>query len=74
MNIKSQKLEILQMLIATRDSDLLKEVKKVFKQSTDKSDDISEAKLASIKRGLEQIEKGQTIPHSEVRKAYEKWL
>jgi predicted transcriptional regulator len=74
MNIKSQKLEILQMLIATQDSTLLKEVKKMFKQSDEKGEDISEAKLASIKRGLEQIEKGETIPHSEVRKIYEKWL
>jgi hypothetical protein len=74
MNIKSQKLEILQMLITTRDTVLLKEVKKMFKQSGDTSDIISVAKLASIKRGLEQIEKGQTIPHSEVRKVYEKWL
>jgi hypothetical protein len=74
MNIKSQKLEILQMLITTKDSTLLKEVKKLFEQSGGRGDDISEAKLASIKRGLEQIEKGQIIPHSEVRKVYEKWL
>jgi len=74
MNIKSQKLEILQMLITTNDSALLSRVKKLFEKSVDRSDEISEAKLASIKRGLEQIEKGETIPHSEVRKVYEKWL
>jgi len=74
MNIKSEKLEILQMLIATEDSALLKEVKKLFKQSEIKGGDVSEAKLESIRQGLEQIEKGEIIPHSEVRKIYEKWL
>lgn len=29
---------------------------------------------ASIERGLAQIEKGQTVPHDEVRRSYEKWL
>ena len=29
---------------------------------------------ASIDRGLEQINKGHTIPHEDVRKRYAKWL
>jgi predicted transcriptional regulator len=29
---------------------------------------------ASIERGLEQIKKGETVPHEEVRKRYEKWV
>ena len=29
---------------------------------------------ASIDRGLDQIKNGQTVPHEEVRKRYEKWL
>ena len=29
---------------------------------------------ASIERGLAQIKNGETVPHEEVRKRYEKWL
>ncbi len=29
---------------------------------------------ASIERGLEQIRKGETVPHEEVRKRYAKWV
>lgn len=49
-------------------------IKRIFLKSDDKNNDISKVKLASIKRGLKQIEKGQTISHNEVRKVYEKWL
>jgi predicted transcriptional regulator len=30
--------------------------------------------LQSIERGLEQIKKGQTVPHEDVKKRYDKWL
>ncbi len=31
-------------------------------------------KVESIKRGLSQINKGQTVSHKEVKKVYQKWL
>ena len=30
--------------------------------------------IEKIKHGLEQAESGETIPHDEVKKKYEKWL
>jgi predicted transcriptional regulator len=74
MNLRAQKVELIKMLVATSDSSLLKEVKELFEHSKESNTDISAAKLASIKRGLEDIEKGNVHSHSEVRKMYEKWL
>ena len=30
--------------------------------------------IEKIKHGLEQADRGETIPHDEVKKKYEKWL
>jgi hypothetical protein len=74
MNLKAQKVELIEMLVATTDAALLKDVKKLFKLSEEGGKDISSSKLASIKRGLADIENGNIHSHSEVRKIYEKWL
>jgi hypothetical protein len=74
MNLRAQKVELINMLIATSDASLLKDMKKLFEHSREGGADISAAKLASIKRGLQDIENGNVHPHSEVRKMYEKWL
>ncbi|MGP8213955.1 MAG: hypothetical protein ACLQQ4_00185 [Bacteroidia bacterium] len=74
MNLRAQKIELIKMLIATSDSSLLKDVKKLFEYSKESSSNISPEKLASIKRGLQDIENGNIVSHSEVKKIYEKWL
>jgi predicted transcriptional regulator len=74
MNLRAQKVELIKMLVATSDASLLKDIKELFKQAKESSHDISSAKIASIKRGLQDIENGNIHPHSEVKKIYEKWL
>jgi predicted transcriptional regulator len=37
-------------------------------------DDLQPSLQKSIEKGLAEIRSGQTIPHEEVRKRYEKWL
>ncbi|MDZ7848914.1 MAG: hypothetical protein U5L96_20525 [Owenweeksia sp.] len=37
-------------------------------------DELSEAEKASIEKGIKDADEGKVIPHSEARKAYEKWL
>ena len=37
-------------------------------------EEISDAEKESVKKGLEDAEKGNFKPHSEARKLYEKWL
>jgi predicted transcriptional regulator len=74
MNLRAQKVELIKMLVATSDAALIKDVKKLFEHSKERIEDISSTKLASIKRGLDDIEKGNVHSHADVRKMYEKWL
>ena len=37
-------------------------------------DKLSKGQVAAIERGLAQIEKGETVPHSEAKKLYRQWL
>lgn len=49
-------------------------MKKGNKNKKASEKDISPAKLASIKRGLEDIKEGRVHPHFEIRKMQEKRL
>ena len=76
MDIKVEKLELIELLLNTNKISVLNRIKQIFEQ--EKEDDfhnkLSASQIASIKRGLSQIEKGQVVSHEEVRKIYEKWL
>jgi predicted transcriptional regulator len=43
-------------------------------QAGDWWDEITDAQKASIAKGLNDMEKGKTIPHEEMVKFYGKWL
>lgn len=43
-------------------------------KSADFYDTLNPLLQASIERGLEQIKKGETVSHDEVKKRYDKWL
>jgi predicted transcriptional regulator len=53
---------------------ILDREKKREEKETDFYDTLDPLLQASIDRGLEQIKRGETVPHDEVRKRYEKWL
>ncbi len=53
---------------------ILEREKKHQEGDEDFYDSLHPALQASIERGLAQIKNGQTVPHEQVRKRYEKWL
>jgi hypothetical protein len=40
----------------------------------DFADHLSTGQIEAIERGLTQIEKGLTVPHSDAKKLYKQWL
>ena len=77
MNAQSVKADIIQWITGLDDQSILLELKKIMEQSTKKIDwwdTLSIEERQSIERGLEDSKNGRTMPHSEVRKKYEKWL
>lgn len=53
---------------------ILQREKKHEEEGDDFYDTLDPSLQESIERGLEQIKNGQTLPHDEVRKRYDKWL
>jgi len=70
MNIETIKIDLMQRLLTIDSEDILLEIEKILDRDLEMNPGLS----TSIKEGLENIEKGETIPHEEVRKLYDKWL
>lgn len=74
-NLQQKKIELIQWLSTLTDASVIEKLLKLRKEEqNDWWDEISEAEKASIDKGLKDAEEGKLKPHSEARKAYEKWL
>lgn len=73
------KQELHEIIDQITDVSILKAISVILKkekehEESDFYDSPNPALQASIERGLAQIKNGETIPHEEVRKRYEKYL
>lgn len=76
MNLQARKLELVQLILNTDRPNLLEKVSQILKQEEEADwwDELPLSVQKSVKRGMEQAKRGETRPHSEVMKKYEKWL
>lgn len=75
MDIKEEKLELIQWLAGVRDMGIIKEFINLKKsKEVDWWDTISVEERAEIEEGIAQADKGEVIPHEEVMAKYKKWL
>lgn len=75
MDIQTEKLKLIEWLSTLTDPSLIEQLKLLkenFSGRTDWWEALSEDVKKSIDEGLKDIETGDTIPHSEVRKKYGK--
>jgi predicted transcriptional regulator len=73
------KQELHEIIEQIKDVNILKAISVILKkerehEKNDFYDALNPSLQASIDRGLAQIKSGETFPHEEVRKRYEKWL
>lgn len=73
------KLTIFELLATTKDSKLLKSIYDQLKSQTLKKDEdfwdgFSASQKEEIMASIEESERGEVIPHSQVMKKYKKWL
>lgn len=68
MNIQAIKLKLVQRIINTDKPSLLKKINKILDQEgeTDWWDEISDEERASIQEGLDELDRGEGIPHEKV--------
>jgi hypothetical protein len=77
MNLLAQKNDLIHWIEGLEDNITLQEIIRLKEKSENNSEflnSLSELERASILKGLEDVKNGNTLPHSEVRKKYEKWL
>jgi predicted transcriptional regulator len=76
MNLQARKLELVQMILNTDRPNLLEKVSQILKQEKEADwwDELPLSVQESVKKGMEQAKRGETRPHSEVMKKYQKWL
>ncbi|MFI5136620.1 MAG: hypothetical protein ACHQIM_02255 [Sphingobacteriales bacterium] len=69
MDIKTEKLELIQAILNIEDVSVLKKVKKLIaRQTHDWFDDLTEEQQQDVITGLEQADRGEGIPHEEAIK------
>jgi len=77
MNIQTEKLQIIDWIIALQDNTTIEKIKFLKDNpgiNKDWRDCISETEKQGIDAGLLDIKNGKTIPHKKVKKQYNKWL
>jgi hypothetical protein len=78
MNLSAEKLDIIQRICEIQDNDLIDLIKNIITvPNVSKSDwwsNITQEEIASINRGLDDLQQGKIQSHDQIRKKYETWL
>lgn len=77
MNIQTQKLDLIEWISKLNDSSViekLRSIKEDYAKSKDWYADLNEEELASINRGLKDIDEGRLNSHESARQIYVKYL
>ena len=78
MNLSAEKLDIIQRICEIQDNDLIDLIKNIISGPNGYKSDwwssISQEEMASINRGLDDLQQGKVHSHDQIRKKYEKWL
>lgn len=76
MDIRTAKEELIDWIRNLDDETTIEKLKLVKDATAENGwwEELSEAEVASIERGLADEKAGRVIPHDEVKKRYEKWL
>jgi hypothetical protein len=79
MSTTEIKLTIFELLATTKDTKVLNSIYKQLKTQTEKKetdfwDEFTSEQKEEIMASIEESEKGETVPHSQVMKKYKKWL
>jgi predicted transcriptional regulator len=77
MNIQTEKLDLIEWISRLNDSSViesLRAIKEDYTKSKDWYADLNDQELASISRGLKDIEEGRMNPHESAKQIFGKYL
>jgi predicted transcriptional regulator len=67
MNLESRKLNLINWISSIQEENVLTQMEKIQQETNDWWDNINSEDKKSIKDGLEQLDKGDYMTHSQVR-------
>ena len=67
MNIETRKINLINWLSTLQEDSILEKVEKIQKEKTDWWDTTSDKDKKAINEGLEQLDRGESLTHSQVR-------
>ena len=74
MDLLAEKLNILQTILSTTDEGLIMDVKAFLgNRKADWFDEFTAEQQNDVLEGLSQADNGETVPHAEAVKLFEKW-
>jgi hypothetical protein len=74
MDLKAEKLNILQTIMSTNDEGFIMDVKAFLSgRKLDWFDELGNDQQKDVLEGLAEADRGETVPHSEVVKLFGKW-
>jgi predicted transcriptional regulator len=68
MDLKAEKLELIQWLAQLTDENIIAKIRNLRNEKTDWWDEISEEERSSIQGGLEELERGEGVTHEAIIK------
>jgi len=71
-NIEARKLSIIEYLAELQDEGILVQIENLLKPQVDFWDELSDGQRASIKRGLEQLDRGERVSYNDFMAPYRK--
>lgn len=75
MNILAEKIKLIEWITRIQDFNTIETLSSIRNENpTDEREELSEFHKKEIDLGLQDIEQGNTVVHSEVKKLYEKYL
>lgn len=66
MDLKSEKLDLIQWLLQLSDENVIAKIKKLRNEDIDWWDSLSADEARSIQEGIEQLDRGEGINHEQV--------
>lgn len=66
MNVQAEKLDLIRWLIDLNDENVIAKIKSLRDEDVDWWNSLSAEESAAIREGLEQLDRGEGIPHDQV--------
>lgn len=74
MDIKTTKLELMQMLLKTEKESILKKLQEVFEKETDWWNELSKKEQQKIEASIKSLDEGKVISNNQVQERIAKYV